>query len=114
MGCLRPYEPINRLKPVADDLWIVDGPEIRMRYFGLRLPFTTRMTIIRLSDGRLWVHSPTEPTTELRREISALGPVGFLVSPSRLHTTWLSAWQRHWPDAATAGVATDSLGTGRA
>ncbi len=113
MSCLRPYEPINQLKPVANDLWIVDGREIRMRYFGLRIPFTTRMTIVRLPDGRLWVHSPTEPTTELCREIRALGPVGFLVSPSRLHTTWLLAWQRHWPDAAPAGVAADPTPTSR-
>ncbi len=23
------YEPVNTLKPVADNVWIVDGPEIR-------------------------------------------------------------------------------------
>ncbi len=107
MGCLQPYEPINRLKPVADDLWIVDGPEVRMRYFGLRLPFTTRMTLVRLPDGRLWVHSPTDLTADLRRDVQALGPVGFLISPNRLHTTWLAAWRRAWPEAVTAGVAAD-------
>jgi hypothetical protein len=105
MACLRPYEPVNRLKPVAENLWIVDGPEVRMRYLGLRLPFTTRMTIIRLSDDRLWIHSPTEPTPELRREVAALGRVAFLVSPNRLHTTWLAAWRALWPDAAAVGVA---------
>ncbi len=107
MTCFRAYEPINRLKPVASDLWIVDGPEVSMRYFGLRLPFTTRMTVVRLPDGRLWVHSPTEPTETLRREIAALGPVGFLVAPNRLHTSWLAAWRRDWPDASTAGVAAE-------
>ena len=107
MACLRPYAPINRLKPVADNLWIVDGPEIRMRYLGLRLPFTTRMTIVRLPDGRLWTHSPTEPAPELSRAIAALGPVAFLVSPNRLHTTWLSAWAKLWPDAVPAGIASE-------
>ncbi len=29
------YTPINTVKPVADEVWIVDGPEIR---FGMR-PF---------------------------------------------------------------------------
>jgi Domain of unknown function (DUF4336) len=107
MSCLKPYEPINRLKPIVEDLWIVDGPETRMRYFGLRLPFTTRMTIVRLPDGRLSVHSPTAPTAELLRDVGALGPVGFLVSPSRLHTTWLADWQHAWPEAVSAGVAAE-------
>ncbi|MDE2581967.1 MAG: DUF4336 domain-containing protein [Rhodospirillales bacterium] len=107
MGCLAPYEPVNRLKPVAEDLWIVDGPEVRMRYAGLRLPFTTRMTIVRLPDGRLFVHSPTELTVTLRQDVASLGPVGFLVSPNRLHTTWLDAWRRAWPEAQTAGVAAE-------
>jgi hypothetical protein len=112
MGCLRPYEPTDRLKPVADDLWIVDGAELRMRCFGLRLPFTTRMTVIRLKGGRLWIHSPTEPTAELRAAIAALGPVGFLVSPNRLHTTWLAAWRHHWPAARVAGVAAEPAWSG--
>lgn len=85
MGCLRPYEPINRLRPVADDLWIVDGPEIRMRYFGLRLPFTTRMTIIRLSDGRLWVHSPTEPTTASGDQRAGTGGLLGVAQPAAHH-----------------------------
>lgn len=105
MSCLRPYEPINQLKPVADNLWIVDGREIRMRYAALRIPFTTRMTVVRLPDRRLWIHSPTEPAAELCQAIEALGPVSFLISPNRLHTTWLSAWRRRWPDAVAAGVA---------
>ena len=48
------YAPLNVLKPVAPDVWIVDGPVIR--FYGL--PFTTRMTVIRLPDGGLWLHSP--------------------------------------------------------
>ena len=51
MACLETYEPINTLKPVAPDVWIVDGPVIGMAYFGFHVPFTTRMTVVRLSDG---------------------------------------------------------------
>jgi hypothetical protein len=107
MGCLRPYEPINQLKRVGENLWIVDGPEIRMKYAGLRFPFSTRMTIIRLSDDRLWVHSPIEPVPSLCQAIDDLGSVAFLISPNRLHTTWLAAWQHRWPQAVTAGVASE-------
>lgn len=103
--CWQLYEPINALKPVATDIWIVDGPEVRMGYAGLHLPFTTRMTVIRLPDGRLWIHSPTQPTPDLCQAIEVLGPVSFLISPNQLHTTWLPDWQRRWPDAVAAGVA---------
>ena len=62
------YPPLNTLKPVADAVWIVDGPMIRFDVLGLRLPFPTRMTLIRLAGG-LFVHSPTPltPARELER-----------------------------------------------
>ena len=107
MACLKPYEPINVLKPGAPDVWVVDGPEVRMRYFGLRLPFTTRMTVIRLPDGKLWLHSPTEPATALLEALAALGPIAFLTAPNRLHTTWLAAWHARFPQALAAGIAAE-------
>ena len=55
------YEPLNVLKPVVEDLWIVDGP--RISFYGA--PFPTRMTVIRLGSGDLFLHSPTAPTPEL-------------------------------------------------
>jgi len=54
-----PYTPLNALKPIAAGVWIVDGPEIQFSYLGLKFPFPTRMTLIRLPDGSLWIHSPT-------------------------------------------------------
>ena len=43
------YEPTNTLKTVAPDIWIVDGPVVRMAApFGTSAPFPTRMTIVRL------------------------------------------------------------------
>ena len=48
-----PYSLLNVLKLIAQDVWIVDGPEIRFSYCGFPLPFPTRMTVIRLPDGGL-------------------------------------------------------------
>ncbi len=102
MSRLKPYEPIGTLKPVADDLWIVDGPVIEMGYLaGSTLPFTTRMTIIRLPDGGLWVHSPTPTTPGLRAEIDALGKVRHIVAPNRLHYWWVGDWRETYPQART-------------
>ena len=95
------YEPINVLKPVADGLWIVDGPEIAMSYpyLGFKVPFPTRMTVARLADGALWVHSPTPLTPALGEAVDALGPVRFLVAPNLLHYWWVGAWKARYPEA---------------
>lgn len=60
------YPPLNTLKPVAKNVWIVDGPEI---WFGMpwpKFPFPTRMTVLRLANGELFIHSPTPLTPPLR------------------------------------------------
>lgn len=91
------YEPLYVLKPVAPDIWIVDGPWIR--FYGL--PFPTRMTVVRLSNGDVWVHSPIEVGNELEKAVSAIGPVRYLVAPNWIHYAWISVWQKHFPDATT-------------
>lgn len=89
------YEPLFVLKPVAPDIWIVDGPWIR--FYGI--PFPTRMTVVRLSNGDVWVHSPIGISNELEKAVSAIGPVRYLVAPNWIHYAWVSAWQKHFPDA---------------
>ncbi len=72
------YEPLNTPKPVADNIWVVDGEAIS--FYGL--PFTTRMTIVRLSNGDLFIHSPIALTKALRQQVELLGTVRHLVSPN--------------------------------
>jgi Domain of unknown function (DUF4336) len=101
MPCLKPYEPINTLTPVADDIWIVDGPIIQFGFLGLHVPFPTRMTIVRLPGGMLWVHSPTLPAEPLLDAIATLDAVTFLVAPSKLHYWWIGEWKLRFPGATT-------------
>lgn len=74
----------------------MDGDIVRM--FGV-LPFTTRMAIIRLESGGLWVHSPVAPTPERRRAVDALGPVEHLVAPNKIHSVGIEPWKAHYPSA---------------
>lgn len=101
MDCYTPYEPLNVLKPIGENAWIVDGPEITMRYLGFRMPFPTRMTIFRFANGALWIHSPTALTERLARAVDALGTVRFLVAPNLLHFWWIKDWKSRYPDAVT-------------
>ncbi|MCB1397678.1 MAG: DUF4336 domain-containing protein [Rhodobacter sp.] len=98
------YEPLNTLKPVAEDLWIADGPAIR--FYGM--PFPTRMTVVRLPDGGIWLHSPIAPDPGLVAQVRELGPVQHLVAPNWIHYAFLPGWQALEPGAvvwAAPGVA---------
>jgi hypothetical protein len=73
------YEPINQYKPIADCIGFVDGPLVHMSYPGLsfiKIPFPTRMTVIQLSNGDSWLHSPIAYQAELANAIEAMGPIG--------------------------------------
>jgi len=93
------YEPLNVLKPLGEDLWVVDGPIVRMSYFGGSIPFPTRMVVVRLGSGEMFLWSPIELNDELRSQIDALGPIRYLVSPNKLHYAHIGAWKRVYPEA---------------
>jgi hypothetical protein len=57
------------------------------------------MTLVRLSDGGLFVHSPVSLEPALRKEVDALGPVRAVVAPSLFHHLYAAEWSRAYPDA---------------
>lgn len=85
------------LKPFGSGIWVHDGADI-MGAMGFHYP--TRMVVIRLSSGGLWVCSPTQLTGELKAAIDDLGPVVALVAPNTLHHTFIAEWQSAYPAAA--------------
>jgi hypothetical protein len=103
-GGLEPYAPLGVLKPLGRDIWMVDGPVVRARRLFGTWPLTTRMTVARLPDGRLWLHAPVELSQGLAREIRALGRVAALVLPERHCEAALGDWQAAFPWAVTWGV----------
>ncbi|MFK8185980.1 MAG: DUF4336 domain-containing protein [Phormidesmis sp.] len=101
------YEPINTLKQVGIDIWLVDGPIVQMSMYGTKVPFPTRMTIVRLSNRDLWCHSPTALTQELKAQIDSLGSVRHLISPNKFHYVHIGTWANAYPEAiawASPGV----------
>ncbi|BCG97738.1 DUF4336 domain-containing protein [Mesorhizobium sp. 131-2-1] len=101
---LEPYTPINVLKPVAANVWIVDGPKISFGLGCLKIPFTTRMTVVRLRNGELVLHSPVAQTSALQSAVEILGPIRYLVSPNSLHYWWIPDWKAHLPGAVVLAV----------
>ncbi len=87
--------PLTHLTPIADGVWTTD---VLKRFpLGVRLPL--RGTIVRLSNGQLWVHSPTPLSSELGAVVDAQGPVRHIVGPSRLHHLSLGPWSTRYPAA---------------
>ena len=84
-----------RLRSLAADLWVAESP---LRFLGLEVG--ARMTVMRLADSRLLVHSPIAATAELVSEVRALGPLAHLVAPNRLHHLFVGEWQRAFPEAS--------------
>jgi hypothetical protein len=63
------------------------------------LSITSRMTIVRLQDGSLWVHSPIAPTPDLVSAISALGTVRFVIAPNKSHHLHFLPFLKAFPHA---------------
>ncbi len=90
------------LEPLGRDLWFVDGSIVSFNGFD----YPTRMAIVRLADGGLWLWSPVAKTTALEDHVRALGPVRHIVSPNKLHYLFLSEWQAAFPNARLWGTRT--------
>jgi Domain of unknown function (DUF4336) len=87
-----PYQP--QLTPTiqANNIWTVEGPEVDYRLGGAVIPCPTRMTVVRLTDATLWLHSPVQHTDDLQQAISMLGSVSALVAPNNYHYLHVGAW----------------------
>ncbi len=93
------YPPLDTLKLVAENVWIVDGPLIRFGMPWPKMSFPTRMTVVRLAGG-LFIHSPTELAPELKVEIEcAGGSPRWIVGPNRIHYWWIPDWRAAFPEA---------------
>lgn len=91
------------LHPFGEEIWQADGSTTVVA--GFRYP--TRMVVIRLPGGGLFVWSPIQLSDELRAAVDALGEVRHLVAPNSLHHLFLAEWRRAYPAArlhATLGL----------
>ncbi|MSU48341.1 MAG: DUF4336 domain-containing protein [Opitutus sp.] len=88
-----------KLNPVADDLWELNAP---MTILGMAIGH--RMTVARLADGSLWLHSPVAHAASLATELQRLGRVAHIVAPNAMHDTYLEGWFAAHPQARFHGA----------
>jgi hypothetical protein len=90
---------MSQLVKVAEGIHCAES-EVKMPG-GVRM--STRMTILRLSNGKLLVHSPIRLDDALVKAIDALGEVAYIVSPNRMHHLFFGPSAERWPGAKTFG-----------
>lgn len=87
------------LEPFAEDVWTATRP---LRFLGLEVG--TRMTVVRLPGGGLFVHSPVALDQPTREAVDALGPVVAIVAPCLFHHLYVAEWARAYPAASVSGA----------
>ncbi len=58
-----------------------------------------RMTLVRLSDGQLWMHSPVAIDDALAAQIAKLGQVAHIVAPNRFHSLFAAQARARYSNA---------------
>jgi len=82
-------------RAVADGIWVVQ----RKIHLPGGIDIPTHMTVVRLADGGLFVHSPFRLDAAMRRDLTELGRVAHLVAPSSIHYLYLGGHREAFPDA---------------
>src|SRR5262245_26151630 len=80
------------LTPFAEGVWLDTAP---VRILGMEL--TATMTVLRLGDGGLLLHSPLALTPGRRAAVEALGPVMHLYAPNLYHHLRIGEWAAAFP-----------------
>ncbi len=86
---------MSSLQAFAQNVWIVDGPRVR----DMGVMFTTRMAVVKLSTGSLWVDSPVALPSDTLKSITERGSVRYLLAATPRHVWRLAAWHSLFPDA---------------
>jgi hypothetical protein len=94
-----PSSDEDSLIAVTEGVWVATAP---VSIVGTKL--TSTMTVLRLGDGGLVVHSPIALTPERRAAVEALGPVRHLYAPNTFHHLRVGDWSAAFPSARVHGA----------
>lgn len=84
---------------IAPNLW-----HMERGFKAAGLPVSSRMTVVRFDDGRLWLHSPVRFGEDVAAQLRELGEVAWIVAPNRAHHLFARHAQRMFPQAALYGA----------
>ena len=82
------------LREIDTAIWVTEAPQ---KFLGAEIG--TRMTVIRLADGSLFVHSPVHLDDEVRATLDRIGPVRHVVAPNRYHHLYAADYSQSYREA---------------
>ncbi len=82
------------MRKLDKNLWV---NEAELTLFGAN--FGNRMTVIRLNDGTLLIHSPTRINDLIVNKVKKLGEVRYIVTPNNFHGLYAEEWCNDFPEA---------------
>ena len=86
--------PHGAIRTLEDNLWTVSG-----HIPGLPMPLRRTMTVVRLGDGRLVVHSAIALAHTSLAQLESWGEPAFIVVPSGYHRIDAPAYKKRYPKA---------------
>lgn len=88
----------GKLVQFADSIWTATAP---IRFAGVWQPHV--MTVVRLSDGGVLLHSPCRLSSDLGAALARLGSVTGVIAPNWFHDLYLDDYRRSYPSATFWG-----------
>src|SRR5262245_37774734 len=82
------------LSEVSAGVWEATQP---LKVAGFELGH--RMTVIRLGNGEIAIHSPIKLSSAIIKDVQAFGPVKYILAPSSMHDLYLAEWMEAFKEA---------------
>ena len=89
----------NILTSISHNVWTIDCPQ---KFLGMEIG--TRMTIIRLKSGELFLHSPIHLTNDIPKKLNTLGKVTYVIAPNKFHHLYIGEYYTAFPNAEMYAV----------
>ena len=87
------------LQKLDTNIWVAHSP---LRVFGLEVG--TRMTVVKLPDEDLFLHSTISLSEALQKELDAIGNVKAIVAPNCYHHFFVKRYTEVYPEAMLYGA----------
>ena len=88
------------LEPIAPNLWTLTAPQNFLLFH-----VGAKMTVVKLANGSLLLHSPVPIGVQAKAELDEIGPVAHIVCPNLYHHLHAGEAQKLYPEAKLHGPA---------